>query len=51
MWSRANLSHDRIAPECRLSFLEFPPGDLDFAESFYIGVCRPKLNFKGKETR
>ena len=47
---RANLKHERIQHGDLLSWLEVPMWELDFAESFYIGICRPRMNF-GKKAK
>jgi len=47
---RATISHDRIVLGNWLSFLEFPELDLLYAESYYIGICRPVDNFTSHRT-
>lgn len=49
--NRANLKHERINPGDRVSWLLFPIMELYFAESFYIGIGRPLLNFGGFQDR
>lgn len=36
--------HDKITPDDRLSWIEFEPSELYFAECFYIGTLRPERN-------
>jgi hypothetical protein len=44
--NRANIAnHQNIHDGDELSWLEYPRGQLDFAESYYIGVCCPRRNF------
>lgn len=43
--NRVNLRHPRIQSGDRVSWLKFPIMELYFAESYYIGVGRPLLNF------
>lgn len=44
---RVSLSHENIVEGDAVSWLEFDEGSLNFAESYYIGVCRPVRNFGG----
>jgi len=47
--NRANIAnHQNIHDGDQLSWLEYPPGQLDFAESYHIGVCCPRRNFGKK---
>jgi hypothetical protein len=39
--------HHVLAAGHRISFVLIPVAELDWAESFYIGVLRPELNFGG----
>jgi hypothetical protein len=42
---RCNIfNHGKLYPGDELSWLEFPESELMWAESFYIGVCRPPRN-------
>jgi hypothetical protein len=43
--SRISTSHQNVLHGDLLSFLEYPPQDLLFAEAYYIGICRPPRNF------
>lgn len=44
------VGHNHVRDGDRVSWLEFSEQDLDFAESFYIGICRPHRNF-GRERK
>ncbi len=46
---RVTGSHGNIFRGDKVSWLEFPLGQLNFAECFYIGTCRPIRNFNGLE--
>lgn len=37
--------HENIFDGDELSWLEWPSPDLKYAESYYIGICRPQRNF------
>jgi hypothetical protein len=43
--SRCAKGHHVFEEGMRVSWLEFPRHELNFAECFYIGTCRPRLNF------
>jgi hypothetical protein len=47
---RVRLAHQNIAIGDLITYIEFPPEELNFAESYYIGICRPCRNF-GLRTR
>ncbi len=50
--SRCKLrSHHALTKGDYLSWLEFPIDELNFAESFYIGLCKPHRNFGGRKYR
>lgn len=44
---RASLSHQRIEPGDKLSWVEVPRSELNYAECHYIALCRPPSNFGG----
>ena len=44
-------SHERIRPGDRISSLPFPIEELNFAECYYIGICRPPINFTSYTNR
>ncbi len=43
--NRLRASHGCIVEGDKLSWIEFGPEELNFAEAYYIGVCRPIRNF------
>lgn len=42
---RVKLGHDRVRPDHRISFVVLDRCELTWAECWYIGSLRPKLNF------
>lgn len=42
---RAKLSHEKIEVGDRVAWLEFDSELLNWAEAYYIGICRPYRNF------
>lgn len=46
---RVRLNHDKaqFIKNAEVTFIEIPREDLNFAECFYIGVLKPRLNFGG----
>lgn len=42
--------HEKYEPGDTVGYVEIPTHSLDWAECYYIGICRPKLNF-GKNAR
>jgi hypothetical protein len=45
--ARLDKNEYRIQPGDKISYLLFPKEALNFAESFYIGICVPKRNYQG----
>jgi hypothetical protein len=43
--NRVCPTHEKISLSDKLTFLTFAESDLNFAESYYIGVMRPRRNF------
>ena len=44
--NRVKLSHQKVMPGDRVTFVEIPVPMLVFAESFYIGICTPPRNLQ-----
>jgi len=49
--NRAKSGHERIFPDERISWLEFPCALLNYAEAYYIGICLPPRNFGKFQTK
>jgi hypothetical protein len=47
--ARLRPSHGVLREEHMISYLRFSTADLDFAESYYIGVLRPPRNFAKRQ--